>query len=67
MRMGSRIPRVMLLLLLIFSWLNGEYGRFVIAAAFVNDPGVAQAVETSNRAIVAERMRCDGTTDDTHG
>ena len=61
----SRFPRVMLLLLLFSSWLDGQHGRLLIATPFVNDPVVAQADETSNGAIVAERMKCDGTTDDT--
>jgi Pectate lyase superfamily protein/Right handed beta helix region len=65
LRMRSRFPRVMLLLLLFSSWLDGQHGRLLIATAFVNDPVVAQADETSNGAIFAERMKCDGTTDDT--
>jgi hypothetical protein len=65
LRKGSRVARVLSSLLLFLSWLDGTYGLQLIAAPSVKCLIVGQGVEVSNGAIVAERMKCDGATDDT--
>jgi hypothetical protein len=65
LRKGSRVARVLSSLLLLLSWLDGIDGLQLVAAPSVKCLVVAQEVEVSNGAVVAERMKCDGATDDT--
>jgi hypothetical protein len=65
LRKRWRVARVLSSLLFFLSWLDGTYGLQLIAAPSVKCLMVGQGVEVSNGAIVAERMKCDGATDDT--
>jgi Right handed beta helix region len=65
LRNGAHVARVLASLFLVVSWLDGTYGLQRVAAPSVKSLIAGQGAEVASDAMVAERVKCDGTTDDT--